>query len=136
MAYDLTLTYILSAPPMRVMELLTDTALIRRWSGGEAILEASEGGAFGMFDGWVFGKVVKVAPNELVYTWKTTDWDEAATPSLVTFQLQPSQEQGTKVTLQHTGFPNENEMSEHKTGWSDYFFEPLEDYIMVFDNRG
>jgi uncharacterized protein YndB with AHSA1/START domain len=130
MAYDLTLEFILSAKPKRVMQLLTDTGLIRKWSGGEAILGQKEGGAFEMFDGWVSGNVLKVADRELAYTWLSTDWPEGTKPSEVHYILEDD-EAGTKLTLHHHGLPDEEEMNSHKTGWAEFFFDPLEDYIMV-----
>lgn len=132
MAFDLSLEFTLSGKPKRVMELLTDAKLIRKWSGGEAVVENMAGGRFEMFDGWVTGKILKLAERELAYTWKTTDWPEDANPSEVHYLLKDD-EAGTKLIVKHTGFPNAEEMNSHKTGWTDYFFDPLEDYILIVD---
>jgi uncharacterized protein YndB with AHSA1/START domain len=132
MAYDLNLEFTLSGKPKRVMELLTDPKLIRKWSGGEAVVENKVGGKFEMFDGWVFGNVTKTGENELAYTWKTTDWPEETKPTEVHYLLKED-EAGTKVILHHTGFPNEDEMKSHKSGWTDYFFDPMEDFILIID---
>ena len=132
MAYDLTLEFILSGKPKRVMQLLTDPKLIRKWSGGEAIFENKEGGRFEMFDGWVKGTVLKCGENELAYTWKTTDWAEDVQPTEVHYLLKED-EAGTKVILHQTGFPNEDEMKSHKAGWTDFFFDPMEDFILIID---
>lgn len=134
MAFDLALEFILSAKPQRVMQLLTDAKLIRKWSGGEAVVENKVGGRFEMFDGWVKGEVLKTSENELTYTWKLSEWPEATRPTEVHYLLK-ADEAGTKVILKHTGFPNEEEMKSHKAGWTDYFFDPMEDFIMVFDNK-
>jgi uncharacterized protein YndB with AHSA1/START domain len=132
MAYDLSLEFILSGKPKRVMELLTDSVLIRKWSGGVAVLENKVGGRFEMFDGWVTGEVVKTGGYELAYTWKTSDWPEDTRPTEVHYLLKED-EAGTKVILHHTGFPNEDEMKSHKSGWTDFFFDPLEDFILIID---
>lgn len=132
MAYDLSLEFQLSAAPDRVMQLLTDAVLIRKWSGSEAILENKEGGEFMMFDGWATGKVLKTGATELAYTWKTTDWADDTTPTEVHYLLK-KYDGGTKVIITHTGFPNEDEMKSHRSGWTDYFFDPMEDYIMIFE---
>jgi uncharacterized protein YndB with AHSA1/START domain len=132
MAYDLSLEFQLPVAPARVLQLLTDAALIRRWSGGDAILNNEEGGEFMMFDGWVTGKVIKTGTEELAHTWKTTDWAEDTVPSEVHYLLK-KHDGGTKVIVKHTGLPDEDEMKSHKNGWTDYFFDPLEDYIMIFD---
>jgi uncharacterized protein YndB with AHSA1/START domain len=134
MAFDLSLAFQLSAPPHRVMKLLTDAALIRRWSGGEAIFENKEGGTFSMFDGWVTGTVTKTTENEMACTWTTTEWPENTKPSEVHYLLKKTPG-GTLVTVNHTGLPDEDEMKAHRTGWSDFFFEPLEDYIMIFEQE-
>jgi activator of HSP90 ATPase len=120
--------FIMPGTPKQLMELLTDTKMIRKWSGGDAVLEHMVGGKFEMFNGWVFGNVLKMSNNELGYTWKTTDWDEDAKPSEVHYILS-SDKEGTKVVLHHTNLPNQEEMDEHKQGWDDYFFGPLEEYM-------
>jgi uncharacterized protein YndB with AHSA1/START domain len=130
MAFDIELEFQLSAKPKRVMELLTDAKLIRKWSGQEAILENRIGGRFEMFGGWVTGAVTVTNANELAYTWKTTEWGENIRPSEVHYILK-ADEAGTRVLLRHTGLPDEEEMNSHKSGWTDFFFDPLEDYIMV-----
>lgn len=132
MAFDLALEFILSGKPARVMQLLTDPVLIRKWSGGAAVLENKPGGRFEMFDGWVKGTVLKTGKNELAYTWKTSDWPEETKPTEVHYLLKED-EAGTKVILHQTGFPNEEEMNSHKTGWTDFFFDPMEDYILIID---
>ncbi len=132
MAFDLALEFILSGKPARVMELLTDPVLIRKWSGGAAVLENKVGGRFEMFDGWVKGTVLETSKNELAYTWKTSDWPEETKPSEVHYLLKED-EAGTKVIIHHTGFPDEDEMKSHKAGWTDYFFDPMEDFILIID---
>lgn len=132
MATDIKLEFQLSAPVKRVMELLTDAQLVRRWSGGDAIIEAREGGAFSMFDGWVTGRVTRMEEGVLAFTWRTTDWKEGDKESEVLYTLQ-SRDGGTRVTVHHTGLPDEEEARSHKAGWTEYFFDPLEDYIMIFE---
>ena len=132
MAYDLSLEFTLSGKPTRVMQLLTDPVLIRKWSGGDGVLEKKVGGRFEMFDGWVYGEVLKITDNELAYTWKTTDWPEDTKPTEVHYLLKED-EAGTRVILKHTGFPNEDEMKSHKSGWTDFFFDPMEDFILIID---
>ena len=130
--HDLTLEFTLSGKPARVMQLLTDPVLIRKWSGEDAVLEPEPGGRFEMFDGWVKGKVLKVSDNELAYTWKPADWPEEAEASEVHYLLK-ADVAGTKVTVKHTGFPDEEQMRSHKAGWTDFFFDPLEDFILIID---
>lgn len=132
MAFDLQLEYVLSGKPKRVMELLTDPVLIRKWSGEDAVLENKQGGAFEMFDGWVKGTVLKTGERELAYTWKAANWAEETKPSEVLYLLKED-EAGTRVILRHTNLPSEEEMNSHRAGWTDFFFDPLEDYILMVD---
>ncbi len=132
MAYNLALEFILSGKPNRIMELLTDPILIRKWSGSNGFVENKIDGKVSLFDDWVTGKVLKTSKNELSYTWKTTDWDDETEPSVVHFLLQED-EAGTKVILTHTNLPTEDEMKSHKSGWTDYFFDPMEDFILIID---
>ncbi len=132
MAFDLALEFTLSGKPKRVMQLLTDAVLIRKWSGGDDVVEYKVGGRFEMFDGWVTGEVLQTSKNELAYTWKTSDWPEGTKPTEVHYLLKED-EAGTKVIVHHTGFPNEKEMDSHKTGWTDFFFDPMEDFILIID---
>ncbi len=129
MAFDLSLEFILSGKPKRVMQLLTDAELIRKWSGSEAVVENKAGGRFELFDGWVKGTVLKTSGNELAYTWKEENWEKE---SEVHYLLKED-EAGTKVILHHTGLPNEDEVKAHKSGWTDFFFDPMEDFILIID---
>jgi activator of HSP90 ATPase len=128
MAYDLQMEFLMPGTPKQVMEMLTDTKLIRKWSGEEAVLEKMVGGRFEMFDGWVTGKVLKMGDKELAYSWKTTDWNDDEEPSEVHYLLS-SDKEGTKVLLKHTNLPTEEEMKEHKIAWDEHFFGPMEEYM-------
>jgi uncharacterized protein YndB with AHSA1/START domain len=134
MAFDLSLEFILSGKPERIMQLLTDPILIRKWSGEDAVLEDKVGGRFEMFDGWVKGEVLKINSNELAYTWKPGDWAEETKASEVHYLLLEN-EAGTKVMIKHTGFPDEKEMERNRIEWTDFVFDPLEDYVMVTEKE-
>ena len=110
--------------------MLTDQKQIEIWSGEEAIFEAKEGGKVSLFGGWMNGEVKKVSAEELVYNWRTVEWPEDTESSLVDFKLKASAEQ-TLLVLNHTNLPNEAEVKSQKTGWNDFFFTPLEDYLMI-----
>ena len=129
MAFDLTFEYILLTSPKHVMELLTDEKKLRAWSGEEAIVERKVGGKFSMFDGWVVGEILKITDNELAYTWNVSEWPKGTPASEVHYKLTKDTE-GTKVTLEHKGLPSQEEMEEHLTGWTDHFFEPMEEYLL------
>jgi len=132
MGFDLHLEFTLSGKPERVMQLLTDPVLIRKWSGGEAVIELTPGGKIDLFDGWVTGNVLKTTNDELAYTWLSGDWAEGTKASEVHYLLKKDPA-GTKVILDHTGLPDKEEADSHKQGWTDYFFDPMEDFILIID---
>ena len=127
-ALSINMEFHLEASVDEVMQLLTDSEKINEWGGGEALVEKKVGGQVEMFDGWVEGKVLKISAVELAYTWKPSDWDENTRASEVIYKLEAEQN-GTKVTLEHSGFPNKQEMENHKTRWTAHFFGPIEAYL-------
>ncbi len=134
MSLDLQLHFQLSAPPKAVMQLLTDDLLIRRWSGEDAQVGKAVGEAVSLFDGWAKGHITAYLPAQLGYTWRTTEWETEVPTTEVVFSLR-EKNGGTEVTLMHTGFDSAEERDNYKTGWNDFFFDPLEDYIMIFLNK-
>lgn len=122
------LEFYLKASVDEVMQLLTDEDLIEAWSSGSSLIEKFEGGKFIMFDGWVEGKVMKITGDELAYTWKPSDWSEDTSPSSVHYKLM-AEKDGTKIILEHRGFPDKKEMENHKSGWTEHFFGPIETYL-------
>lgn len=133
MAYDLALEFYLPVPPEKVMRLLTEPELIKAWSGNNAVMENEVGGKIDLFDSWVCGNVLKTGDNELAYTWSVIEWDDKdIKPSEVHYKL-VGENGSTKIELKHNGFPNEEEMKSHESGWTEHFFGPMENYILEND---
>ena len=84
-----------------------------------------------LFDGWVKGKVVVFDSRgkKLAYTWKPSEWSAKTAPSLVEITLKPHQA-GTEILIHHSGFPSQTEADNHLNGWTDYVFEPLNDFLI------
>ncbi len=132
MAHQLTLDFQLSGKPARVMQLLTDSVLIRKWSGEDGFIGANVGDDCSWLGGWASGKVLNKTDKVLTCTWLSEDWPEGTEHATVSFELK-EQYGGTLVTLKHTNLPTEEEVRSYKSGWSDFFFDPLEDYILIVD---
>lgn len=130
MSHKLEIEILLPATPTQVIQMLTEQKQIEIWSGEEVIFEAKEGGKVELFGGWMHGEVKSIGADELSYTWRTAEWPEETKDSLVHIKLKESGEQ-TLLVLNHTNLPNEDEAQSHKTGWFDFFFTPLEDYLMI-----
>ena len=122
------LTYAFRATPAEVFAALTNSTALAEWSG-EGNVSKRVGGAFTMFDGWVAGKVLTYKPGkELAYTWKTTEWPKAWSPSKVQYTFTATKT-GTTVTLTHSNLPNAKEAKDHRAGWTEHVFGPLEKFL-------
>ena len=126
--YSLALEFFVYAPPDEVMELLLNPEFIKDWSGATAMVDRKVNGKFMMFDGWVEGKILKITADELAYTWKPSGWSEEMAASQVNYKL-VAVEHGTEVMIEHTNFPNEEEMESHRKGWEEHFFGPIGEYL-------
>ena len=130
--FAFTLTWIIYATPEEVFKALTTPKIIEEWTGDKAVLEPKVNGAFAMFGDWVKGKVLAYEPGKkLSYSWKPNDWNNHKAEASVVTYLFEKDAAGTKLTLTHSGFPNIKESENHKTGWVDNVFEPLNDYFVM-----
>ena len=90
-------------------------------------LSREVGGAFSLFGGYIVGRHVELVPNErIVQAWRTAGWDPGVY-SIAKFDL-AEQRSGTKLVLDHTGFPDGT--GQHLAdGWKANYWEPLEKYL-------
>ena len=117
------------AQPDDVFKALTDSKTIAKWSGQKGKVEAAVGGKIEMFGGWVKGHVLAFQKGKILsYTWHTVDWDKSAKPSIVKYTL-TSTATGTRVSLKHSGLPDEKNRKEHKAGWTEFVFDPLKSFF-------
>ena len=124
----------------RVYEALTDTKQFDQItklspemrsgiSLGDKPTEISRevGGTFTLFGGHIVGRQVELAPHErIVQAWRVIDWD-AGVYSIAKFEL-VEQGAGTKLVLDHTGFPKGG--AEHlAAGWKAHYWETLDKFL-------
>jgi uncharacterized protein YndB with AHSA1/START domain len=118
----ITQDYEIQATPAQVFEALTDPALIEKWSGAPARMDAQVGTQFSMFGGNITGTNLEVVPDrKLVQAWYGGDWEE---PSHVTFTLVAVAD-GTRVELRHEDVP-EDEVATISQGWKEYYLGPIQ----------
>ena len=118
----------LPASPDRVYAVLTDGKLFTAATGGApAEIGRDEGAAFSLFGGAIHGRVVELVPGKrVVQAWRPRPWPDGHY-SLVRFTLTP-EGSGTRVALDHTGYPAEQH--DHlSAGWPANYFEPLAKYL-------
>jgi activator of HSP90 ATPase len=113
----------LKAAPQRIYEALLDSRQFAAFSGLPADVDPRPGGAFTLFGGLIVGRNVELTLNtRIVQAWRPTHW-EPSVYSIVRFDLESSNG-GTRVVLDHTGFP-EGEYDHLYSGWTSHYFDPL-----------
>ena len=130
-AITISVSYVIYAKPSDVFDALTKATIIEKWCDGGGSVELKEKGKVELFGGWVKGSVIEFSKKEksLRYTWKPSEWDKKSDESVVQYFLK-THPAGTEVLIEHSGFPNQTEADKHLSGWTDYVFEPLNDYFV------
>lgn len=117
----------LPASPHRVYAALLDSKQFAAFSGAAATIDPAAGGAFSMFDGQVTGRNVElIADQRIVQAWRPGSFPPGVY-SIARFEFAP-QGSGTKVILDHTGFP-EGRFAGLDSGWHEHYWEPLKKYF-------
>ena len=121
----------IAAAPERVFQALVDPHQVTQWWGGKGQGQSyrctmfendlrvggrwSTSGTSGDGTFEVSGEYLEIdPPRRLVYTW-TASWTGAVTTT-VRWELEPS-EQGTRVTIRHTGLAGHPELAQSYRGW-------------------
>lgn len=114
------------ARPATVFSFFTDRDRWLSWQGITAEIDARPGGTFRMNvrgDGIASGHFTVVEPHHrIVFTW---GWEGEGSPvlpgsSIVEITFAPDGDDGTLLTLIHTGLPLQT-LDEHRAGWNHYF---------------
>jgi activator of HSP90 ATPase len=119
---------IIAASPERIYDTLLDAKHFSAFTGGApAEIDGKPGGAFSCFGGMITGRNIELMPAQrIVQAWRVGNWP-AGVYSIVRFELE-THGSGTKLTLDHSAFPQEN--AEHlKSGWPKMYWEPLKKYL-------
>ena len=118
--------YIVGASPEMVYLALTNPAIIRLWTGAEAVMIAESGTEFSLWDGDITGKNLEFEPNKkIVQEWY---FGEQSEPSIVTILLH-EHKQGTSVELRHSNIPDED-YEDMINGWNTQYFGALIDFYV------
>ena len=113
MSKEITKSVSVDASESVVFRALTDEKELVRWMAKSAKMDAREGGEFelGFYvatrdeETIARGRVVELVPNrKLAYTYVSSEDEQGAPPSLLTWNLEKSPDGKTLVTLVHSGF--------------------------------
>jgi activator of HSP90 ATPase len=120
----------IAAAPSRIYEALLDSKQFAAFSGMPATIDRGAGGAFSLFNGVITGRNIEEVPSErLVQAWRNNLAWPAGLFSVVRFVLTASGD-GTRVVLDHTGFPlDKGEAESLVSGWYSHYWTPLQKYF-------
>lgn len=114
--------------PDRIYAALTESEQFASLTGLAAQIDSKPGGAFSTFKGLVVGWNLDLLPGQrIVQAWRLTEEFDPGVYSLVHFELQAI-DHGTRVTLDHTGFP-EGHYDHLYEGWPKRYWNPLRHFI-------
>jgi activator of HSP90 ATPase len=117
----------LPASPQRIYEILLDSKLFAAFTGEAAEIGREEGSAFSMFGGVIVGRNIELVPGQrIVQAWRPKYWPPGAY-SVVRFKLK-AQDSHTKLTLDHTGFP-QGDFASLDAGWHEKYWEPMQKFL-------
>jgi activator of HSP90 ATPase len=114
--------------PGAIYDVLTHASKFSQMTGGApAEIDAQNGGAFSLFGGMIVGVNVECVPGErLVQAWRAGNWDPGVY-SMVRFELTTNGD-GTKVALDHTGYPD-GEAEHLSAGWTSNYWDGLRNVL-------
>jgi len=124
----ITQRQIIKAKPKQVYEALLDAGKHTEFTGSKATCDPRVGGKFTAWDGYIFGKNLKLEPGRrIVQEWKTSEWPTGYPPSIVEFTFKTTKN-GTELTMFHSKVPAEQADS-YRQGWIDFYWKPLKEYF-------
>ncbi len=128
MVESIEVSTVLPATPRQVYEAWLDSAEHSAFTGDEATIEPTVGGAFNAGSGYIQGTTLELEPDaRIVQSWRTTDFPEGAEDSRLEVLLDEVPD-GTRVTLLHTNIPD-GQGEDYEQGWKEYYLEPMKRYF-------
>jgi len=98
------------------------------FTGSKATSDPRVGGEFTAWDGYIFGKNLKLENGKrIVQEWKTTEWPADYPPSIVEFTFRKIKND-TELTMVHENVPAE-QASSYRKGWIDFYWKPMKKYF-------
>jgi activator of HSP90 ATPase len=121
-------TELIPAEPVDVYEAIMDAKRHSEFTGSKATSDPRVGGESTAWDGYIFGKNLKLESGKrIVQEWKTTEWPTDYPPSIVEFTFRQTKD-GTELTMVHQNVPAEQTNS-YRQGWIDFYWKPLKKYF-------
>ena len=131
---ELKLTLKLPVSPEVIYNAWIDSITHRDFTGGNAAIDARNGGNFSAWDGYITGIMLKLEPyHRIIQSWRTTDFHPMDPSSTLEIILEKDEE-GTQVTFHHTDIPF-GQSEKYEQGWKEFYFEPMLGYFSFLANQ-
>jgi len=116
------------ATPETVYQALMCSEKHTSFTGAPATISSDVGGEFACHDGVISGRNIELEPGKrIVQAWRAAFWDEGVY-SIVRYELTSDGDGGTKLVLDHAGYP-EGMGEGLASGWQTRYWEPLEKFL-------
>ena len=131
---SLEVSHVLPVRPERIYNAWLDSEEHGRFTGGAATVDATVGGAFTAWDGYIEGRTLVLEPHRrIVQSWRSTDFPPGAADSKLEVLLEEAPG-GTRLTLRHSNIP-EGQGASYEEGWAEHYFEPMSRYFSSAGSR-
>jgi activator of HSP90 ATPase len=128
MTYEFKLSCALPASPEAVYDAWLDSERHSAMTGAPAKIGKRVGDPYAAWDGYIAGKTLELVPGRrIVQSWRTSEFSHGDPDSTITVELEPTKT-GTRLTLTHSGVPDDQTDYE-KGGWRDFYFSPMKAYF-------
>jgi len=119
---------VLPASAERIYEAWLNSNEHAAFIGSSAEIDATVGGRFSMWDGYIEGVNEKLEPNHrIVQSWRTTEFPPDSPDSRLEIVLEEG-DAGTRLTLYHTELP-EGQGKQYREGWEEHYLERMREYF-------
>jgi uncharacterized protein YndB with AHSA1/START domain len=131
---SISLTLQLPSSSEEVFNAWIDPVAHRDFTGGNAIIDARNGGHYAVWDGYISGIILKLEPyHRIVKSWRTSDY-HPLDPSSTVEVLLDDNENGCLLTIHHTEIPK-GQSKIIETGWKENYFEPMLGYFTFLEEK-
>jgi hypothetical protein len=98
-------------------------------TGAGATASQKVGGRFTAWDGYAFGRNLKLKPHWcIVQSWRTTEFADTDPDSRLELCIHPKRNGASELVLIHTDIPRD-QIAGYRGGWVDYYFKPMRAYF-------
>jgi activator of HSP90 ATPase len=119
---------LIAAEPEAVYKAWISSKSHTAMTGSAATVTPRAGCKFSAWDGYIFGKTLKLKPSSRIQqSWRTTEFADTDEDSMLVVTLEKAKG-GTKITLDHSHIPA-GHGPEYRKGWIDFYFKPMKEYF-------